>query len=365
MKTYADFGYNYHEYSGNKFYITLGIHAGVATRYFLVDEKEVFESNLAFCNVLANYINEDCQKCFKFHVDRTVTTVSYVGKTETMGDDIALLLKKVFKLELNIKKFESVKHKTIENFKKVYKNGDFRGWYKSYEIADLNKGFLLKTLIDDLQKITWEKFSDCYERIVTPFNSCTYINGNIRDLSREEIANINNILAVDKPKVILGGRVIDPYVRGDAHLLEISRECCNLDIVCFSFEESIGMLDRLIYLMIESDKIPYQMKTVHLDEFDASLIVNEDGLMKLQNYYRKLSSSEQFEKSRNILLCKYKNWLDNNPERFGNMYVELELNNISTADYLDVLSNLTYEVYQKIGVQIKPIISEAQIVMRR
>lgn len=56
MKEYKDIEYNYHDYSDSKIYITLGINVGVATRYFLIDGKKEYISNLSFANILTNYL---------------------------------------------------------------------------------------------------------------------------------------------------------------------------------------------------------------------------------------------------------------------------------------------------------------------
>ena len=51
-----DIQYNYHEYSDEKVYITLGFNIGVATKYFYINNKNAYTNNLAFANVFANYV---------------------------------------------------------------------------------------------------------------------------------------------------------------------------------------------------------------------------------------------------------------------------------------------------------------------
>ena len=51
-----DIEYNYHEYSDEKVYITLGFNIGVATKYFYINNKNAYTNNLAFANVFANYV---------------------------------------------------------------------------------------------------------------------------------------------------------------------------------------------------------------------------------------------------------------------------------------------------------------------
>jgi len=65
------------------------------------------------------------------------------------------------------------------------------------------------------------------------------------------------------------------------------------------------------------------------------------------------------------LLGKYNQWLEGNPIRFNMMAVELKLNGTNIVDYIGTIANLTYQNYEEIAKKIRPIVSEAQIVMRR
>lgn len=47
------------------------------------------------------------------------------------------------------------------------------------------------------------------------------------------------------------------------------------------------------------------------------------------------------------------------------MAVELKLNGTNIVDYIGTIANLTYQNYEEIAKKIRPIVSEAQIVMRR
>lgn len=360
-----DFEYNYFEYPEDSVYITLGINAGLATKIFLVNEEEIFLNNLAFCNIWTNYLRNVYKTEFTSEVNRTITTVSYKGKKDSMGDDIIYLLNSIFKTRLESEIFEIVKRETIEGFKQKYKKGLFRGVYKSFEVADTNKKFLLRQLIEDLQKITFDDFIKCFQKLIIPNNSYIYINGNLRDLTNQEIQLINEVINEASNEAALGGEILDPYLRGDAHILELSREEANIDIIYFAFQEQVAMMNRLIYLDIEMNKIPFGEKMLHIDEFDASLIVSETKLTKLKKYYKRISSEEQFEKAKRYILLKYRYWLEKKPEQFGVESVKLRAIGVSIAEYLDILKRVTYEMYFEIANQVKPIISEAQVVMRR
>ena len=61
---------------------------------------------------------------------------------------------------------------------------------------------------------------------------------------------------------------------------------------------------------------------------------------------------------------KYNQWIEENPIRFNMMVVEMRLNNIAYTELLDTMVKLQYEDYANIVSKIRPIVTEAQIVMR-
>lgn len=124
-------------------------------------------------------------------------------------------------------------------------------------------------------------------------------------------------------------------------------------------------LDKMIYMVIEADKISGEGKTLHVDRFDSSIIVTTSEVLKLQNYLKRPATQQQFDMTREGLLGKYNLWLEGNPIRFNMMAVELKLNGTNIVDYIGTIANLTYQNYEEIAKKIRPIVSEAQIVMRR
>lgn len=123
-------------------------------------------------------------------------------------------------------------------------------------------------------------------------------------------------------------------------------------------------MERKIYMEIESEKTPFQDKDLHLDLLDASLIVNEYELLKLKNYYKHISTKEQFETTRIQVLQKYLRWIEKEPERFGMESVNMKQSGINVVNYLSVLEKLSYEAYSEAISNCKPMISESQVVMR-
>ncbi len=102
MRTYDDIEYNYHEYPNNEVYITLGINIGVATRYFLIDSKEVYINNLAFANVFSNYMKLLLGERVIIDVGRTVTTIIYTADKSNWVNDFICFLNIIYINDIDV-----------------------------------------------------------------------------------------------------------------------------------------------------------------------------------------------------------------------------------------------------------------------
>ena len=140
MRTYDDIEYNYHEYPNNEVYITLGINIGVATRYFLIDSKEVYINNLAFANVFSNYMKLLLGERVIIDVGRTVTTIIYTTDKSNWVNDFICFLNIIYINDIDVDLLKNALEGSKAKFERVYKDGEFRALYKSYEYADTNKG---------------------------------------------------------------------------------------------------------------------------------------------------------------------------------------------------------------------------------
>jgi predicted Zn-dependent peptidase len=360
-----DIEYNYNEYSDEKVYITLGFNIGVATKYFYINNKNAYTNNLAFANVFANYVRLLFEGELALNVDRTVTSISIGADKNTWTTKLMALFHIIFADSLDEKVFEDAHKLSLTRFEKAYKQGEFRAVYKAYEYADTNKGYKLHTLIEDIQNISFSDFLAARNNLVIPSNMCVYVNGCIGSVSDEERETINDWIVKNKVTAAMGGRIVDQRLKEDAHLLELSRQNVNMDILSLGFEENVSELDKMIYMVIEADKISGEGKTLHVDRFDSSIIVTTSEVLKLQNYLKRPATQQQFDMTREGLLGKYNQWLEGNPIRFNMMAVELKLNGTNIVDYIGTIANLTYQNYEEIAKKIRPIVSEAQIVMRR
>lgn len=365
MRTYDDIEYNYHEYPNNDVYITIGINIGVATRYFLIDGKQNYSNNLAFANIFADYLQLIMGDKIVVDVDRTITTITMMTKQSEWINDFVILLKGVFLNDMDEVQFDRACMMARAGFEKAYKNGEFRAIYKAYEYADTNKGYTLSKLIEDIQNISFRIFVEAKKYLIVASNMYIYVNGNLKDISDSDKDLVSEIIFKNEHTAYLGGRVIDQLLKEDAHLLELSRQDINMDILSFGFKENISILDKIIYLNIESDKISEDNKILHIDEFDSSLIIRTEEVKKNCNYFKRPVNKQQFEVAREKMIKKYSQWLERNPVRFNMKAVELMMERVAVTDLLEIVINLQYEDYVEIATKIRPKVSEAQIVMRR
>lgn len=366
MKSFNEIEYNYHEYPDNRVYITLGINVGVVTRYFNIDNNKVkYDNNLAFANIYSNYLKMLLGDKIVVDVGRTSTIFTYISEKSTWVNDLIQFLNILFVKNEDRLLFENALQDSITSFEKAYKNGEFRALYKAYEYADTNKGYSLHDLIRDLQRLNFVEFKNAHKYLVIPNNCCLYINGNLNGISERNKEEIDSILKGILHMASFGGYLNDPQLKDDAHLLELSRQNVNMDILSFGFDKCISMLDRMVYLLFETGKISGKNKILHVDKFDSSLIVQTDEVLKLKNYFKRPVSEIQYKTTKVGLMSKYNQWLEENPIRFNMMAVELKLNDISFIELMNVIIELKYEDYVDIATKIRPIVSEAQIVMRR
>ena len=365
MKNYNDIQFHYQEYPEQKVYLTIGLNIGIAARYYDIDDKEIHVANLAFANLYADYGKRQLGDSCKLYVDRTVTTITQISRKETWVEDLKKLLEAVFQTEADEELFAQIRPEAVAAFEKAYKCGEFRALYKAYEYADTGKGYRLKELLKNLRELDFPAFAQEKRRLVIPDNACLFVSGNLSDVSDEEKESLDRLLSSNSRRAILGGIAYDPLLKEDAHLLELSRQRLNLDILSLGFEQKVSVMDRWIYVLLESGKLPGTGKLLHVDEFDSSVLVQTEEVEKLQNYLKRPATEEQFYQTRGGWLATWERWLWEDPLRFQRLAAELILNGISLADFLNTLSGLQYQEYRRIAAEIRPRVAEAQIVMRR
>ena len=298
-------------------------------------------------------------------MDRTITHLTYISKQETFEEDFLRFIRTIFTSDKDAELFETSKKNTIEKFRKNYKNGEFRALYKAFEYSDANKGYKLYDLIEGLQKINYETFINENKLLIVPDNCCLYINGKLQDISCEAVEQINTIFAENQHTATLSGTMSEQRLKDDAHLLEVARENVNVDILSLGFETNISVLDRMIYLLFQSQKILAENKILHIDTFDSSIIMQTEEVIKMKMMLKNVLKEEAFEQTRKHVLGVINQWLEMDPMRFNMLAVELKIENVQIIDFLNIISTVEYDEFVTNVIKMRPTVSEAQIIMRR
>ena len=357
--------YNRHLYKGGGVYISLGFNTGITTRYYKTANQETRKGNLAFSNIFVNCIKHKQDLVFDCYIGRTTTIFTIKSSQETMSEDLINSISYFSSLCFSVDEFVDVKKITLEGFKREYKNGDFRSRYKALEVADIVKGYTFDGLVEDLANIEYEEFISLYNDLIKCGKCNVYVNGNIRDLSLEEIDTISKLSNNDIIPTIWCGKNLDHYLFDDAHIIEVARESCNISVLHFSFDKSTNMLDKFLWTTIESERIPEKDKEFNVDWYDASVIVRTADVISIKEYLTDNINEEEYKKAKCSTLMKYFRLLEKNPIIYAQRFLEMKNNNCDLNDYLQTLDRLEYAEYTRAARKIRPFTTEAQIIMRR
>lgn len=258
-----------------------------------------------------------------------------------------------------------VRKNTIEKFRKIIKMENLEHYIRLLNIRMQTKDINYMIYIEGLQKINYETFINENKLLIVPDNCCLYINGKLQDISCEAVEQINTIFAENQHTATLGGTMSEQRLKDDAHLLEVARENVNVDILSLGFETNISVLDRMIYLLFQSQKILAENKILHIDTFDSSIIMQTEEVIKMKMMLKNVLKEEAFEQTRKHVLGVINQWLEMDHMRFNMLAVELKIENVQIIDFLNIISTVEYDEFVTNVIKMRPTVSEAQIIMRR
>lgn len=358
---------NNHINKNDTAYITVGFKGGFAVKEYLINDNNYFVGNYSFCNVLFNYWRLTNKfLTLNYDVLRVSSILSFKVKNNKCVETLSTLLKEAFDFDYNKEIFEQAKDNTKSAFANRYKDEAFRAKYKAFEYSDLNKGFALKALIDDLDSVDYSTFVDCSKKILVPSNISVYISGD-----SDKITNCNmGILEESIPKVndtiSFSHRVYDPYLRQDAHIIELARKNYNLTVLAFDFLNSnITVFTKQLVLSILSERLPYRDIDLSADINDASLMFENESLEPVKPLLKDTLTSQEFARIKKKLLTKYAVMLSNQLELLGAEAVSFANNGIQLAEYLKFIDTCDYKGFLEVCTNADFKISEAQVVMKR
>ena len=110
---------------------------------------------------------------------------------------------------------------------------------------------------------------------------------------------------------------------------------------------------------------PVWIEPANIDAYDASLTAGVAELSSIKRLFENPVDKEQYEAARNSVMMKYFRWLEKEPFVFAVKYMEMQMWGLSLPEFLQTMDALDYEGYLSSERAVRPIITEAQIAMRR
>jgi len=356
---------NDHPYDKDLLYAAICLRGGYITKRYILEEKNIFVGNYAFFNVLFNYfriIGEDIE--VHFDVLRASASISFCAKSAEFVSTINRVLHNLFNHEYTEENFVKAKAKARDAFAQNYKDGAFRARLKAFEFSDLNKHFILKGLIKDIEEINFETFKECAKTLIVPGNICIYISGEMQKISIQDLYMPNDMKTVNH-MVTVAGEKYSPYMRQDAHITNVAREEYNLMLEAFSFiNDDITNFTKLLILELLAEQLPIRGVEVWVDSLDASMIFASETLREYKSLLIKTDKAS-FEANKKRLLEKYIILMEKYPEHFAIKAANMMSIGVYPDQYISFIDTCSYDMFVEIFEKADCIVSEAQIVFTK
>ena len=354
--------YNNFKFSDDRVYCGICCRIGYATKSFLVDNYE-YTNNPAFSYILKTYIDNHFEDVKSLEENSFLYFILKINGDD-IDNEVEKFVKQIFALDISEETFIETKSIAKEKFECDYKDEKIRAIYKSCEIIEISKQFNLPGYIRSLDSITYEEFLNSYNQLISMGNSVMVLSGDIEGKSALDISEIEKTGVFKYKDIRLQYRVIDNYILEDAHVLMKARNNIDIDILSFRFDENVSIMDRLMYFFIEMIKVKAEGLEIHFDECDCGVIVLQKKITSIRELYRNIVTEEEFKLSKSLLASKIKEMQEKFPYDFIRLLLWLRMLDIKIDDVIDRINNTDYSDYCDVAKRIKPIIHEAQIVMR-
>ena len=343
-------------------YYGFGYRMGYATKNYFVNGK-VHRINPAFSFVFECYLKDRCS---------SVTTLeegsfSYFFLEECKENycqGLRNFLDIIFKMNISNEEFKRIKGKAKSFKNKEYKNERLSVVYKAYEVIHISKDYKMSEYIKNIENITYDEFLDAYSILINTHSTIMVINTGVGNISD----SIFDVLKKYKSSVYNDVRVAYKYVDRlflrDSSIMSVGRNNINIDILSFRFEENINVLDKLMYFYIELTKVKGEAYEKYYDEYDCGLIILQKQIKSTKELYRKTVSEEEFLLAKNIIMDIVNNIKFQKLYEYMRMVLWLSMLDIRIEDVEERILNTSYETYRNVAKRIRPIVVEAQIVIR-
>lgn len=345
-------------------YVAIALRGGYVTKHYLLDGNRQFDGNLAFFNILFHYVEKNPQAVgCHFDVQRATASVSFETKREKVADKLNAVFRLLFSLEDNEEAFIEARQTARDAFAARYRDGAFRARNKAYEFSDLRKRFTLKSLIEDIEQIDYDRFKACAEALLVPGNACVYMSGETEQIDFERIV-LPNMSEPSNHTVQIAGYSYDGFLRQEASIINVARKDHYLVIEALDFfnPEATGFTKQFITELL-GEMAEQRDIDVWVDALDSSIILVSDTL---KSYKERLAISDEvaYLKAKERLLLRYAAMSEHRPEHFALKAASLLTVGIHIDQYLSFINQCTFEMFLEIAQKADFKITEAQIMLR-
>ncbi len=353
-------------YDEDSVYASIALRGGFITKEYLIDNESSFAGSYAFYNILFQYwrLTSICPG-IRYDVLRGKSIIAFSGKKSDYIETLKYVLEKLFSSEYNEEDFEEAKKISRSAFTNRYKTGEFRSRLKIFEFSDLNKCFELRELISDIETIDFDTFKSCAKTLLVPGNVHLYING-AADKVEVVYEAVKAVLPERNHSIEVKNNFYDPYLKQDAHLLNLARENYSLSAITFDFlYPGVTNFTKQVILEFKAAYLPYTDMDIYVDSLDANIIFENEALQSAKPLIYEEISTEQFHLLKKKILQKYLVLLKKYPELFAITGASMMINNISLAQYIAFIDACSYELYCELCEKSDFKITEAQVVLKK
>lgn len=362
---------NQYKYLDNKLYVSIGIHAGFAYKEFVLlkDKSKRIALNQASANVFMEYIRLKLAK-YTGKIVRTNTTtnasaLTFLTTARTFDNDMKNVLTHFYATEVEEKLFQEAKVNCMANFKKNYKEVEFRAYTKMLEFMDVQKGFHYRDLAEDIQHIQLSDVQQYAQLFLNFPNTSILINGNTDKIKEADFFHWLKDTKKPGDVVIPSTHLMEEQPVADQHLVKEDKDRYQGGAIHFDFNpELVPLHDQFALLQLVGHTLFKRNFAVSVDLLDASILYQQDNLQEYKENIIVALTQESVKEACLAIQEEVEYLLVEKPYQFNTLYMHLYLNGIDLIKYYVTIKTYPVEFVKQIMVERVDSVAECQIVFK-
>lgn len=362
---------NQYPYMDNKLYVSLGIHAGFAYKEYVLlkDRSKRIAMNQASANVFMEYTRLKLAKYIGKVVRTNTTTnasvLTFLTTARTFDNDLKNVLTHFYATEIEEDLFQEAKANCMENFKKNYKEVEFRVYTKMLEFMDVQKGFHYSDLAKDIQQIERTDLQQFAQLFLNFPNTSILINGNTDKIKEADFFYWLNDTQKPGDVVIPSAHLMKEKPVADQHLVKEDKDRYQGGAIHFDFNpELVPLHDQFALLQLVGHTLFKRNFAISVDLLDASILYQQ---VDLQEYKENIIVSLTQENVKEACLAiqeEVEYLLVEKPYQFNTWFMGLYMNGIDLIKYYVTIKTYPVEFVKQIMSKQVDSVAECQIVFK-